>query len=216
MKKVFISGFKGNMGQRYAAILHRLGIDVVGCDNEKSFSEQAYLCASSKVDGVIITTPTSTHIDALEIILNWFENEQIRIPILVEKPIARAALMCSWTDITMVNQYKYLKHSGDGITYYNYFKHGADGLYWDCVNIIGLSRGKVIIKGDSPKWTCWLNGNKISLADMDGAYIKMIKDWVKHPGGNRDYINSAHKKVEDLIIKEESDKRKTSRLSVIK
>lgn len=191
MKNVFISGIKGNMGSRYALICHALGLRVYGTDLV-SFTEQATFCRKKNIDGVIIATPTHTHIDAINIFGN-----QCNLPMLVEKPIriGRVRTMPDF-NVTMVNQYKYLaKENSVGLTYYNYFKTGGDGLLWDCINIIGLAKGEVSVKKESPFWRCMINGHRINIKDMDRAYFDMIKDWSRNPIGNRYYIELAHEKV---------------------
>lgn len=194
---VFIAGIMGNMGSRYMKILSQMPkLNIYGWDREVSFVQQAEFCRQKNVDRIIIATPTSTHVDAL----NLFTSICPHIPILCEKPIARQALDGSPDNLTMVNQYAYLVDPDSiGKTYYNYWKTGNDGLYWDCINIIGMANGDVEVKADSPIWQCQINGKQLSLADMDQAYVDMIEDWVKEPIPNGDYIDHAHMAVEDYI-----------------
>lgn len=210
LKSVFISGLNGNMGTRYALICaQELGLKVYGMDADHSFSQQATFVRDNNVDGVIIATPTNTHLDAIQI----FNAYKTGVPILCEKPILKAAL--EWDqqfNVRMVNQYKYLVDSDTiGKTSYNFYKTGNDGLLWDCINIVGLANTDVNIKADSPRWKCTINGQKLQLADMEQAYIDMIADWVKDPTPNIDYINMAHKKVVEIL---ESRKKKDSRVSM--
>ena len=58
-----------------------------------------------------------------------------------------------------------------------------------------MAKGEVQLKNDSPIWDCWINGKDLNIADMDFAYIEMVKDWIKNPTNNHDYILKAHKKV---------------------
>ncbi len=197
MKKVFISGITGNMGSRYALICKRLGLKVYGADII-SFSSQLQQCAEEYVDGIIIATPTYTHMDAINIFAS-IEG----IPILCEKPIRKGKVQTSnHFNVRMVNQYKYMiDENKKGQTYYNYFKTGQDSLLWDCINIFGLAKGKLKIKNDSPIWDCMINGQKLNLADMDQAYIDMIEDWVKNPINNHKYIEKTHKRVFEAEMK---------------
>ena len=199
LKKIFISGLNGNMGKRYATILDHLDIDFVGADHEMSFSAQAAFCEQYGCDGIIVATPTSTHIDALNIFPSFCD-----VPILIEKPIGLSQLRAFGTGINvrMINQYEYLIDKDSvGITKYNYFKTGSDGLFWDCINIIGLANGDIVLENSSPIWQCMINGKEISIKDLDNAYVEMIKDWVANPLPNHSYIELAHKKVCDLIEK---------------
>lgn len=191
MKKVYIVGLRGNMGQRYKAILEHLGVDVYGHDVEFSLKEQI-----DHVDGFIVASPTHTHIQEIR---NLYQYEK---PILSEKPITKKPEELSYLApkthlLTLVNQYKYLTSPSDeGDTYYDYFKTGSDGLYWDCINVIGLSkRVPAFIKNRSPFWLCSINGRRLNLSDMDAAYVNMMKDWLSGAPSNFQYALEAHRKV---------------------
>lgn len=198
-KKVFISGVNGNMGQRYALICKKLGYKVYGC-SEDSFMNQAFYCKDQGIDRVIIATPTYSHLDAIFTFRNI-----CNFPILCEKPIDTQPFECSDDsdfNLTMVNQYAYLVDKDSiGPSYYSYFKTGKDGLYWDCINIIGLAKQDIIVSNESHVWTCAINGQALSIADMDNAYYLMLEDWLQNPVSNLDYIISSHKKVVACIEK---------------
>lgn len=207
------------MGQRYSTILNKLGHDVFGADKELALTLQAIKVMGDKsIEGVIIATPTNTHLDAI----NLFSYYMPHMPILCEKPIDIAYDFRNWGDrpLTMVNQYKYLVDDPDriGLTYYNYFNHGKDGMAWDCINIIGMANDDLVIKEDSARWTCYINGQRLDLRDMDLAYIRMIKDWLANPQGNRDYIQRAHQRVIECLEEGEKsrDLEKLSHLRVVK
>jgi hypothetical protein len=183
------------MGRRYQAVLNYQNIPYIGVDEGDAVPNQNYT-------GVLIATPTETHVDLIE-----FYNE-LGLPILCEKPIAKdtsglkRALKCE--KLTMVNQYEYLVPKGMfGETYYDYYNSGKDGPGWDCINIIGLNAGSVPrISNTSPIWKCQINGIELNIRDMDSAYCRMIDDWVKRPDSdNREYIERAHLRVmnEDYI-----------------
>ncbi len=193
--RVFISGVNGNMGRRYRAICYHLGYQVIGADKEVSFIDQSYYISSKSIDRIIIATPTSTHLDAINIF-----GSTVGRPMLCEKPISQTGIVDGHNPLTMINQYKYLVDKDRiGDTYYDYWNTGGDGLYWDCINIIGMAKGKVRIGNDSPIWTCGINGQKLSIADMDKAYIAMVKDWVENPEPNHKYMEHAHTRVIELI-----------------
>lgn len=209
MRNVFISGLKGNMGQRYASICQKLGYKVTGCDKTASFMEQAYFCKKKAIDRVIIATPTETHLDAIEIF-----KQLTNAYMLVEKPLARNHLTDLGDKVTMVNQYEYLvSENCIGPSSYNYFKSGSDGLFWDCINIIGLAKGNVSIKNDSPIWRTMINGRRLNISDMDLAYIDMVRDWLQEPRPNQNYYIKAHDKVIDMI--ETFEKEKISKAKVV-
>lgn len=194
MKNIFISGIQGNMGSRYKAILEHLGHNVYGSDvNYMS------VC-NDPIDGYIICTPTKQHLADL---IEYGKEEK---PILCEKPITTHLIDLEFFDkrytkihhlITVVNQYKYLiKPNYLGATHYNYFKTGGDGLAWDCVNIIGLAKEEFTLNNTSPVWNCYINGEKLDIAEMDWAYIRMVINWLENPVSNWEYIMDSHRKVD--------------------
>jgi hypothetical protein len=145
--------------------------------------------------GVIVATPTDTHVDLIEFY------DHLGLPVLCEKPIAKdeaglqRALKCD--RLTMVDQYSYLVGDDvEGDTYYNYWNSGADGPGWDCINIIGKSRtGVARISNKSPIWLCMINGQQLAIKDMDTSYCMMLDSWIKRPQDNREYIEKAHMRV---------------------
>jgi hypothetical protein len=193
LKKPLIVGSKGNMGRRYAAILRHLEVPFVGVDVGDSITGLDF-------DSVIIATPTPDHVHSIRAFGSGF-------PILCEKPIStdldKALKLCDWADarqipLRMVNQYEYLpvdETQVSSLTSYNYFRHGNDGLAWDCISLIALAEGRVILANESPVWQAQLNGHALSIADMDMAYVGMIRDWLRGHTRDTDYIREAHKKV---------------------
>ncbi len=202
MKKVLIVGNKGNMGQRYTAILNHLGIEVIGWDKYCEFTIENH-----SLDGIIIATPTEVHLEHLNYYLRY------NVPILCEKPFTTSLDLLDqfaedhteqdFKNITMVNQYNYIKMITDPFlsldTHYNYFKTGSDGLAWDSLNIIGLAINEVKLEHNSPIWSCVLNGQRLSMADMDQAYVDMVIDWTSQPISNWDYAVEAHRRVDRAI-----------------
>lgn len=194
--KPLILGARGNMGRRYGAIMDYLGVPYYAVDDGDTLP--------TDFDGVLIATPTALHKPHIE------HFASAGVPILCEKPIAKTmAEVDAITDtctkhgtcLEMVDQYKFLASYSNGQTYYDYFRHGTDGLYWDCINIIGNARGVVTLGEKSPIWTCQINGVAISLANMDGAYIQMIRRWLNEPESGLPYIYHAHEKTAQMEAK---------------
>ena len=182
------------MGSRYRTILTHMGIPFKGVDTD--FWDENYFKQNHDFHSVIIATPTDTHCE----LIKFFH--QFDIPMLCEKPITMdedelREIVALEPKLRMVCQYKYiLKDPGAmGATHYNYFRTGDDTLAWDCISIIGLADGCANISNDSPIWQCSINGNELSLSDMDGAYCKMIRDWVSGPTEDLAFIYHAHMKV---------------------
>jgi hypothetical protein len=197
LKNVFIFGINGNMGKRYATILKYLEVDVYGVD--LGYGNLADL---DKCDGVIIATPTDTHVGHMESLFDVYS-----LPVLCEKPFTKSEPQLQkfideheafYADkITMVNQYSFLVPSASvGTSFYNYFKTGNDGLLWDCINVIGIAETMPDLKTTSPIWKCQINGHRLNIQDMDRAYLEMIRNWVHEPTKtNWYYMKKAHEKI---------------------
>lgn len=197
---ILIVGADGNMGKRYARILDYLGKSWTGVD--VGTSPEEIEARGKEAHGYILATPTDTHLELIE------KYSLSGKPILCEKPISKdlarmrtlfADLRKRQTDLTMVMQYSWLTRSRSiGWSYYNYFKHGNDGLVWDCIQIIGLARGRIDLEDDSPVWRCRINGHSLKIADMDAAYIRFIQDWLGSPSQSLDEIMEIHEKTNEL------------------
>ena len=190
-------GCRGAMGRRYGAILRHLRVDYLGIDAGDEIP------ARTPFDGVILATPTSTHAELVRFYLRF------GVPILVEKPLA-TSVKDAWetvdlaeedgVNLRMVNQYAELVSDDDeGPSVYDYFNHGRDGLAWDCISIVALANGPVRLSEDSPVWRCSINGRRLCLADMDGAYIRMIDGWLSGDTEGANYIRHAHRRVDTYL-----------------
>ena len=176
------------MARRYRACLDYLGIEHCGEDLHDDPTGTVADC-----DGIIIATPTITHLRLLT------EFGDYNKPILIEKPISLKPFKLLKANVQMVNQYAFCGPFPGGETYYNCWNTGKDGLAWDCINIIGLSQTMPEIRNDSPIWKCTLNGKELTLNDIDNSYIKMLDSWIKNPISNIDYIHKAHEKVREYV-----------------
>lgn len=197
---VLIVGGNGNMGRRYRAVLSALGEPFRIADIWST--EDDIVKEASAASGVIIATPTATHADMIKLCA------PTGVPILCEKPITKSlgelealldVLRKYRTPFNMVFQYSELANQQtSGLTYYDYYKHGGDSLAWDCIQIIGLARGEIILREESPIWRCVINGAPLSLADMDQAYVDFIERWLDRPGQDLNEIFSIHRKTHDF------------------
>lgn len=197
--KVFIYGMNGNMGRRYAAILEHLGHEWTGEDLGVSRG------AVDDTDAIIIATPTDTHAEVLRPLLGLGK------PILCEKPVCKdmnelkqlmAMCVMAGTRLQMVSQYDYLVNpTACGKSFYHYFKSGPDGLAWDCLQIIANAKERPGLSNGSPVWSCQINGKRLSLSDMDFAYVSMIRDWLQAPRNDISRILDSHQKVIEWLEK---------------
>lgn len=191
---VCVIGYSGNMGKRYTSILDHLNIKWRGYDHITGWPTP-----SPEFSSYLIATPTNTHHDLIRHLI-YCEK-----PIICEKPVSKnlselekLLYDCEklGTKLQMVSQYDFLVNpTSSGPTIYDYYKHGTDGIYWDCINIIYHAKSSILIQEKSPVWTCIINGHQLSIADMDKAYIAMIKEWLEVPHADYDRIWKAHEKV---------------------
>jgi hypothetical protein len=196
--KVLIVGGEGGMGKRYRAVLNHLQVEHESYDIHEDYELEV---AADSATAAIIATPTSTHLDVVEQLLPF------DIPILCEKPFSKnfeqlGDLLgaAKNSQIAMVNQYRFMSIGAEQLTTrYDYFKSGGDGLIWDCINIIGLAKGEIILGNKSPIWKCKINGRHLDISEMDAAYVFMISEWLKNPTYDHRYILEAHKKVIQMV-----------------
>lgn len=193
-----ILGSNGSMGKRYQAILRYLGRPFHGIDLATDASSVSSAIESAQ--SYIIATPTETHLDFVRRLA------PLGKPILCEKPLAKTQvdleqffeLLASYreTPFRMMLQYEMLiRPDRIGGSFYDYFRHGNDGLVWDCLQIIGLARGKIELRETSPVWACKINGQTLNSGDMDAAYIAYVQKWFKKPAQSLDFLADMHKKA---------------------
>lgn len=199
---IMIIGSEGSMGARYKAILSYLGKSYIAIDVNNINNVEDQLQFTTEV---ILCTPTDTHFKWLEYLIPTGKK------ILCEKPITKSLIELGCINdlclkyknpITMVMQYQYLvSKKSKGTSFYDYFRTGKDGLYWDCFQIIVLSKDILMLCNSSPIWTCMINGKNLKFQDMDGAYISFITDWLSntHTKYSMDTYYQMHKKVHDAI-----------------
>lgn len=200
-KTVLLIGSEGSMGIRYQHILAELKVLCLAVDRQNPIKQIQYLAHSPLIDAIIIATPTETH----EFFLDMFYTA--KKPILCEKPITKdskalekilALYKKHKTPLTMTMQYtELIDKKSKGETYYDYFRTGKDGLYWDTMQIIALAKSSFKVSCRSPIWKCQINGKKLSLSNMDAAYLSFVKKWLAGEI-KQDYkfLVKIHKKVE--------------------
>ena len=190
------------MGKRYQAILKHLDKKFTCADLHTKFEQTIEMAKTSQ--GVIIASPTPSHFNYLD------SFSTLKIPVLCEKPLSKSyeelvtikeeLVKVRKMNLTMTMQYKMLDHKDTtGLSFYDYFRHGNDGLAWDCLQILGLARGPVQLKEDSPVWRCILNGRVLSLSDMDKAYVGFVRQWLTSPGDKIEELFEIHLKVMEYI-----------------
>lgn len=195
-----IIGAHGSMGQRYQAILKyhlRKPFDCV----DKELTGVKLLDRAQHYESFIVATPTETHAQIVSDLAIFGK------PILCEKPVVKDAqemdeliltLRRHKTPFRMMYQYSLLaRENSIGSSYYKYFRHGSDGLVWDCMQIIALARGQCELSEDSAIWMCKINGRKISIYDMDSAYIGYVHKWFTEPAMDLGYLKAIHEKVRE-------------------
>lgn len=197
---ITILGSNGQMGLRYQSILRHLEQPFVGIDVQDR--QEARQMAIKNSSHVIVATPTDWHLTHMLECIQL--NPKIRV--LCEKPITKDK---SWMldnlgeiDLTMQMQYQELCHSKSrAYSVYDYFRHGNDGLVWDCFQIIALSQGELDLFERSPVWQCIINGQRLNLSDMDGAYVSYVRKWLGGYKSDLKQLKEWHQKVLDYASK---------------
>lgn len=195
---ILLVGYRGNMGNRYGKILDYLGIKWDGVDIDDTYVKQRTL--AEQASGILIASPTAAHINHLHRFAHMGK------PVLCEKPFSKDLTACAEvldlyqktrTPLSMVFQYAELmpEEPTKGPSWYNYYKTGKDGLVWDCIQIIALSKKPPELQARSPIWECTINGHRLSLGDMDEAYVKNVKRWLDGDYMNLRTIYDAHAKT---------------------
>lgn len=185
-------GSEGSMGRRYQAILKFLEEDFEPFDINHHAAPKQPLEA---YDRFIVATPTHTHHD-LVCSLGALDK-----PILCEKPLSKdlsevASMIGKAPRLSIMMQYrKLISDEKGGLSWYDYFRHGNDGLVWDCFQIVALATDDVVLRETSPIWRCGINGQQLSLGNMDDAYVKTVDDWLHGEKISDIELYRMHKKV---------------------
>lgn len=183
------------MGRRYVSVLNHIESAWSGYDAR--YGKEFNLADAAEYDSFVIATPTKSHAEWIEKLADFGK------PIFCEKPITKnieeleyLLELCEQRGarLYMASQYSELVDGNDtGNSMWNFYNSGQDDLPWDCIQIIGLSRGTVLLNDASPIWKCVINGQSIDKAKMDWAYVENMKNFLL--GYDGPDILSWHKKV---------------------
>lgn len=176
--KLAILGYQGSIGKRYAIIADYLKIDWVGLEIDDSLSPL------NDCSHCLIATPTDTHFKLLRYISEAWKH----LKILCEKPYATKIeeieeiekLIDSGKNINMVLNYAYCPYSRlafSNETKYISHHSGNDGLDWDCIQLHHLAQTEPKLE-IGPIWECFINGNKITLEDVNKSYVFMLWEFI--------------------------------------
>lgn len=197
--KILIIGAKGNMGRRYSSICKYLQIPFDGVDICDTYIPDQY-------SHCIIATPTNSHLDLIQKINDFHSRPNISI--LCEKPIALNnddvhIINLLWKTLTvyMVNQYAYypyLSTAEELNTTYDFYNSGNDPIAYNCIQLVHLAKGPVLLKSESPIWRCVINGKTLDRGRIDRCYVDMVHDFFFDSYGKlwgREDILEAHRKA---------------------
>lgn len=200
---ILIFGCNGSMGKRYQAIFRYLSIPTMGVDLEDTPDTRRL--KTLKAEAYVIATPTDTHMGLIH------ELAPHRKPILCEKPVVKSVeeikiirerVEKDRVPFRMMFQYSLLADPARiGKSRYDYFRHGSDGLVWDCLQIIGLARGALELKEDSPIWSCMINGKALAIGSMDAAYVAYVQRWLQDPSQDMGMIQAMHERTAEAAAK---------------
>lgn len=181
------------MGKRYEAILNFLDVNYMSIDVNTPQLYREF--ALTNADHVIVATPTIVHIENILESLEYGKKKRF----LCEKPVTQNLDLFDILreiDFTMQFQYSELvKPNHKGHSFYDYFRHGSDGLVWDCMQVIALAKDTITLSEKSPIWKCAINGQVLSLSDMDLAYINYVRKWLSGYKSDLHEIIEIHQKV---------------------
>ena len=193
---ILLIGARGSMGRRYAAILRYLNVPYVGHDVESTAERVVEDVASAEIFGTIIATPTATHYGY------WRLLDPLGKPILCEKPLTKSPaemeeMLNGRSPLRMMTQYALLDDPCSfGETLYDYYDSGKDGLAWDCMQIIGLARGPLVVRNESPVWRCILNWRVLTLEQVHQAYVDYVRLWLEKPDqDDRQVVRRMHERA---------------------
>ena len=187
------------MGRRYQAIFRALGTSVQCVDIEARLEDVKHAVQDSQ--GAVIASPTPTHAGYCVALA------PLGIPILCEKPLSTSLhtvseILAINAPLQMMAQYRYLD-TQEGHTFYDHYHSGNDGLRWDCMQLIGLARGAIWLRQESPIWECQLNGRTLTRELVDEAYIQAVIDWQRNPNGDRSWIRECHERAATFGVRPE-------------
>jgi len=176
--RVLVLGNLGSMGQRYMAVLNYLCHDISTYDPAL---DPEWVPGWLDMDGVIIASPTRTHIDWLTR-LHAFKG-----PILCEKPISLDAeairlLPPQAGPRHMVSNWRYIPGMGQRLQSndirYHYYNCGGESLEENMFQPIMLAdpvRSEIDLT--APVFLLLVNDNLIRLEEIQQTYVDMVSDW---------------------------------------
>lgn len=197
--KVLVMGSDGRQGKRYCSIIENSVNNKEVLRHDFLDDETDLVQKVKDAYAVIIATPTHLHEEHLRLIgMMRGQTTGTGLRVLMEKPAAmtldgvkrmRKFAKERCLDLCMVNQYQYaLEHAAtaqgkdpeeaNGTTFYDYYMSGTDGLAWDCIQLIGLAKGRIKLSNQSPVWRCAINGIVLNRSDIDQSYVDMIMDFL--------------------------------------
>ncbi|MCB1198524.1 MAG: Gfo/Idh/MocA family oxidoreductase, partial [Deltaproteobacteria bacterium] len=168
---ILLVGSEGSIGKRYQAVIRHLGLALFCKDLDVEDAIEM-----SKIDRIIIATPTPTH---KELILIYAKEKK---PLLCEKPMM---LSMDYTEIEnipnlyMVCNYKYVIPTGAKI-FYNYFHAGNEDFASNFAQPLYIDP-EASIAQTSPifdlQYTFHGEHHKVTTEMLQQSYVKMIEDF---------------------------------------
>lgn len=186
--RILLIGGMGSIGSRYREILRQLGIafEILDTDGrDPHFDVEKYL-ETSKFDKVIICTPTHTHEEYVDMLLD------LKKPLLCEKPVSKntdvtlqLANKASYLNVPafVVNNYAFiererpLKECFPRTLSYQYYNTGRDGLLWDCCQLVYLAfkeRAELRLDRKGAIWKFHLGDFEVPYRWVEESYYQMI------------------------------------------
>lgn len=189
--ELLIIGAAGQIGTRYRHVLNYLGRGFISHDInfiQDTLPREVFITHKLLKDWrhlpVLVCTPSHTHYKTVKRLMDLGYTK-----FLVEKPVFTEGThyyeALDWRldgiSIHAAMNYKELDDkTSEGFTVYKNFYAGKEKTKWNLFQPVALARGDIEIDLRCPIWTCYLNGKKISLEQINQSYLEMIKKYLSN------------------------------------
>ena len=188
---IIVLGGNCGIGKRYRSILSHIGVEHRSYDiNDVPRYHDA--------TGIIVATPTKTHVDILA------HQVPINVPCLCEKPISLNPseimtlngrpiwMVCNWLYLPGVDR-KWISND----IRYDYYDQGRESPIENLAQPLALAINPSTILGESPIFRLTINNCPVTVEDVQRSYVTMISDFLV---GNRGALWTIQDAVEMAII----------------
>jgi hypothetical protein len=184
---MLLVGANGAIGTRYRHVLNYLDIPFVSFDANyvKNPLKHETVITHRRLEEfteqpALICTPTHLHFKHVKKMVDMgYSDFLVEKPVFSEAHEYTEALGWAGVSIHSVMNYKLLDSPGAiGPTRYMNFHAGKERPEWNLFQIVALARSEIEINLECPVWTCYLNGKKITLEQINQSYLEQVKKYL--------------------------------------